>query len=145
MFGDTDPVAGSDDAYQVLARKYRPRLFSDLIGQEAMVRTLRNAFETSRIAHAFMLTGVRGVGKTTTARLLARALNYSSDQKDAPSLELDPPGIHCAAIMAGNHPDVLELDAASRTGVADMRDLLDGVRYAPSSARYKVYIIDEVH
>lgn len=145
MFGDAEIASSKDEGYQVLARKYRPRLFSDMIGQEAMVRTLRNAFETSRIAHAFMLTGVRGVGKTTTARLLARALNYSRDGADAPSLDLDPPGDHCAAIMAGNHPDVLELDAASRTGVADMRDLLDGVRYAPSSARYKVYIIDEVH
>ncbi len=133
------------EGYQVLARKYRPRLFSDLIGQEAMVRTLRNAFETGRVAHAFMLTGVRGVGKTTTARLLARALNYTREGADAPSLELDPPGAFCAAIMRGNHPDVLELDAASRTGVADMRDLLDGARYAPNSARYKVYIIDEVH
>ena len=131
--------------YQVLARKYRPRLFSDLIGQEAMVRTLSNAFKTGRVAHAFMLTGVRGVGKTTTARLLARSLNYTRESEDAPSLNLDPPGAHCAAIMAGHHPDVLELDAASRTGVADMRDLLDGVRYSPVSARYKVYIIDEVH
>lgn len=134
-----------DAGYQVLARKYRPRLFSDLIGQEAMVRTLSNAFETGRVAHAFMLTGVRGVGKTTTARLLARALNYVREGQDAPSMKLDPPGDFCAAIMAGNHPDVLELDAASRTGVADMRELLDGVRYAPVSARYKVYIIDEVH
>ena len=137
--------APKDEGYQVLARKYRPRLFSDMIGQEAMVRTLTNAFETGRVAHAFMLTGVRGVGKTTTARLLARALNYSTDGHDAPSMTLDPPGEFCSAIMAGNHPDVLELDAASRTGVADMRDLLDGVRYAPVSARYKVYIIDEVH
>lgn len=137
--------APKEEGYQVLARKYRPRLFSDLIGQEAMVRTLKNAFETGRVAHAFMLTGVRGVGKTTTARLLARALNYSRDGHDAPSMELDPPGDFCSAIMAGNHPDVLELDAASRTGVADMRDLLDGVRYSPVSARHKVYIIDEVH
>lgn len=137
--------APKDEGYQVLARKYRPRLFSDMIGQEAMVRTLTNAFETNRVAHAFMLTGVRGVGKTTTARLLARALNYTRDGQDAPSMQLDPPGDFCAAIMAGNHPDVLELDAASRTGVADMRDLLDGVRYSPVSARYKVYIIDEVH
>ena len=144
MFGDTEmgPVT---DGYQVLARKYRPRLFEDLIGQEAMVRTLTNAFETDRIAHAFMLTGVRGVGKTTTARLLARALNYISADKDAASISLEPPGEHCAAIMAGRHPDVLELDAASRTGVADMRDLLDSVRYSPVSARYKIYIIDEVH
>ena len=145
MFGDAEMGAPKDEGYQVLARKYRPRLFSDLIGQEAMVRTLTNAFETGRVAHAFMLTGVRGVGKTTTARLLARALNYSRDGHDAPSMQLDPPGDFCAAIMAGNHPDVLELDAASRTGVADMRDLLDGVRYAPVSARHKVYIIDEVH
>ena len=144
MFGDAEmgaPKAG----YEVLARKYRPRLFDDLIGQEAMVRTLSNAFETGRIAHAFMLTGVRGVGKTTTARLLARGLNYVSDTADGPSIKLDPAGEHCAAIMESRHPDVLELDAASRTGVADMRDLLDGVRYAPASARYKVYIIDEVH
>ncbi len=137
--------APESKGYQVLARKYRPRLFSDLIGQEAMVRTLKNAFEINRVAHAFMLTGVRGVGKTTTARLLARALNYTRDGLDAPSINLDPPGDFCAAIMAGNHPDVLELDAASRTGVADMRDLLDGVRYSPVSSRYKVYIIDEVH
>ncbi|MEO1323778.1 MAG: DNA polymerase III subunit gamma/tau [Pseudomonadota bacterium] len=145
MFGDAEMGAPKDEGYQVLARKYRPRLFSDMIGQEAMVRTLTNAFETNRVAHAFMLTGVRGVGKTTTARLLARALNYTRDGQDAPSMQLDPPGDFCAAIMAGNHPDVLELDAASRTGVADMRDLLDGVRYSPVSARYKVYIIDEVH
>ena len=145
MFGDAEMGAPKDEGYQVLARKYRPRLFLDMIGQEAMVRTLTNAFETSRVAHAFMLTGVRGVGKTTTARLLARALNYTRDGQDAPSMQLDPPGDFCAAIMAGNHPDVLELDAASRTGVADMRDLLDGVRYSPVSARYKVYIIDEVH
>ncbi|MFN3912681.1 DNA polymerase III subunit gamma/tau, partial [Hyphomonas sp.] len=144
-------------AYEVLARKYRPRRFEDLIGQEAMVRTLSNAFETGRIAHGFMLTGVRGVGKTTTARLLARALNFEA--KDAapaargkkgeggsgPSIHLDPPGVHCEAIMASRHPDVLELDAASRTGVADMRDLLDSSRYGPVSARFKVYIIDEVH
>ena len=145
MFGDAEMGAPKEEGYQVLARKYRPRLFSDLIGQEAMVRTLKNAFETGRVAHAFMLTGVRGVGKTTTARLLARALNYSRDGHDAPSMQLDPPGDFCSAIMAGNHPDVLELDAASRTGVADMRDLLDGVRYSPVSARHKVYIIDEVH
>lgn len=145
MFGDAEMGAPKEEGYQVLARKYRPRLFSDLIGQEAMVRTLKNAFETGRVAHAFMLTGVRGVGKTTTARLLARALNYSREGHDAPSMDLDPPGDFCSAIMAGNHPDVLELDAASRTGVADMRDLLDGVRYSPVSARHKVYIIDEVH
>ncbi|MEZ5939334.1 MAG: DNA polymerase III subunit gamma/tau [Hyphomonadaceae bacterium] len=142
MFGEE---ASGSGGYQVLARKYRPRTFEDLAGQEAMVRTLTNAFRTGRVAHAFMLTGVRGVGKTTTARLLARALNYKTAETDAPSIKLDPPGEHCAAIMASQHPDVLELDAASHTGVADMRDLLDGARYAPVSARYKVYIIDEVH
>ncbi len=144
MFGDAD-MGPAPSGYQVLARKYRPRLFEDLIGQEAMVRTLSNAFETGRIAHAFMLTGVRGVGKTTTARLLARGLNYRTDAIDAPSIRLDPAGEHCQAIMESRHPDVLELDAASRTGVADMRELLEGVRYAPVSGRYKVYIIDEVH
>ncbi len=139
---DTDARAAG---YQVLARKYRPTTFEDLVGQEPMVRTLTNAFKTGRVAHAFMLTGVRGVGKTTTARLLARALNYKSDKVDGPSISLDPPGQHCEAIMASQHPDVMELDAASHTGVSDMRDLLDGSRYAPVSARYKVYIIDEVH
>lgn len=144
MFGDETPN-NSSKSYRVLARKYRPKLFSDLIGQEAMVHTLENAFRTGRIAHAFMLTGVRGVGKTTTARLLARGLNYVTDTVDKPSTVLDPNGKHCQAIMESSHPDVLELDAASRTGVADMRDLLDGVRYSAVSARYKVYIIDEVH
>jgi DNA polymerase III subunit gamma/tau len=143
MFGEDEAPKSAE--YQVLARKYRPRRFEDLIGQEAMVRTLSNAFETGRVAHAFMLTGVRGVGKTTTARLLARALNYQSEDHDGPSIRLDPKGEHCDAIMSSRHPDVLELDAASRTGVADMRDLLDGARYAPVSARHKVYIIDEVH
>lgn len=144
MFGDETPN-NSSKSYRVLARKYRPKLFSDLIGQEAMVHTLENAFRTGRIAHAFMLTGVRGVGKTTTARLLARGLNYVTDTVNKPSTVLDPNGKHCQAIMESSHPDVLELDAASRTGVADMRDLLDGVRYSAVSARYKVYIIDEVH
>ena len=144
MFGE-DEAPAKPGAYEVLARKYRPRTFEDLIGQEAMVRTLSNAFETGRIAHAFMLTGVRGIGKTTTARLLARALNYTSEDHDGPSVNLRPLGEHCEAIMASRHPDVLELDAASRTGVADMRDLLDGARYAPVSAKHKVYIIDEVH
>ncbi len=148
LFGG-DAATVRRKAYEVLARKYRPRRFEDLIGQEAMVRTLSNAFETGRIAHGFMLTGVRGIGKTTTARLLARALNYEAKGKkgkaSGPSIHLDPPGEHCDAIMASRHPDVLELDAASRTGVADMRDLLDSARYGPVSARYKVYIIDEVH
>lgn len=131
--------------YLVLARKYRPQRFEDLIGQEAMVRTLTNAFKQNRIAHAFMLTGVRGVGKTTTARLIARALNYESPEVHKPSMELDILGSHCESIMQGRHPDVLELDAASRSGVENMRELLDNVRYGPTSARYKVYIIDEVH
>ncbi|WP_419253055.1 DNA polymerase III subunit gamma/tau [Caulobacter sp. ErkDOM-YI] len=134
-----------DAAYTVLARKYRPRNFEDLIGQEAMVRTLANAFSSGRIAHAFMLTGVRGVGKTTTARLLARALNYESDTVHQPSVDLTVDGYHCRSIIEGRHMDVLELDAASRTKVDEMRELLDGVRYAPVEARYKVYIIDEVH
>jgi len=145
MFGDEPPGVTGPAAYQVLARKYRPTRFEDLVGQEAMVRTLTNAFKTGRIAHAFMLTGVRGVGKTTTARLLARALNYESKDVHGPSMLLDPPGVHCAAIMASQHPDVLELDAASNTGIDNMRDLLSGSRYAPVNARYKVYIIDEVH
>jgi len=132
-------------AYTVLARKYRPRTFEDLIGQEAMVRTLTNAFASGRIAHAFMLTGVRGVGKTTTARLLARALNYETDTVRQPTVELTEEGRHDRAIIDGRHLDVLELDAASRTKVDEMRELLDGVRYAPVDARYKVYVIDEVH
>jgi DNA polymerase-3 subunit gamma/tau len=140
-----EPPSDPDAAYTVLARKYRPRTFEDLIGQEAMVRTLANAFATGRIAHAFMLTGVRGVGKTTTARLLARALNYETDTVHQPSVDLTVDGRHCKAIVEGRHMDVLELDAASRTKVDEMRELLDGVRYAPVEARYKVYIIDEVH
>ncbi len=140
------PAAASpNENYTVLARKYRPRTFEDLIGQEAMVRTLRNAFATGRIAHAFMLTGVRGVGKTTTARLLARALNYERDGVVQPTVELTLDGRHDRAIIEGRHMDVLELDAASRTGVDDMRDLLDSVRYAPVEARNKIYVIDEVH
>jgi len=139
------PMAEPPSAYTVLARKYRPRTFEDLIGQEAMVRTLTNAFATGRIAHAFMLTGVRGVGKTTTARLLARALNYESDTVHQPTVNLAEEGRHDRAIIDGRHIDVLELDAASRTKVDEMRELLDGVRYAPVEARYKVYIIDEVH
>jgi DNA polymerase-3 subunit gamma/tau len=153
MFGGgVSPAVGgptlSDDAsaaYTVIARKYRPKTFADLYGQEAMVRTLTNAFASGRIAHAFMLTGVRGVGKTTTARLLARALNYESATVHEPTLDLAVEGIHCKSIIEGRHMDVLELDAASRTKVDEMRELLDGVRYAPTSARYKVYIIDEVH
>ncbi|HEY7799024.1 MAG TPA: DNA polymerase III subunit gamma/tau [Hyphomonadaceae bacterium] len=148
MFGDEPAAGGGPGAYQVLARKYRPTRFEELVGQEAMVRTLTNAFKTGRIAHAFMLTGVRGVGKTTTARLLARALNYETKEVHAPSINLAKDGkgeVHGPAIMASQDPDVLELDAASNTGVDSMRDLLNGARYAPVSARYKVYIIDEVH
>jgi len=143
VVADTPPDSGT--AYTVLARKYRPRNFEDLIGQEAMVRTLANAFSSGRIAHAFMLTGVRGVGKTTTARLLARALNYETETVHQPSVDLTVDGFHCKSIIEGRHMDVLELDAASRTKVDEMRELLDGVRYAPVEARYEVYIIDEVH
>jgi DNA polymerase-3 subunit gamma/tau len=137
--------SGNGGSYKVLARKYRPANFNDLIGQDAMVRTLTNAFETARIAHAFMLTGVRGVGKTTTARILARALNYQTETVSAPSVALDQLGVHCQAIMDGTHVDVIEMDAASRTGIGDIREIIENVRYMPSSARYKVYIIDEVH
>ncbi len=136
---------GKAAAYRVLARKYRPSNFSELIGQEPMVRTLTNAFASGRIAQAWMLTGVRGVGKTTTARILARALNYKTATVDGPSVDLSVPGEHCQAIMEGRHVDVIEMDAASHTGIDDIRDSIDRVRYAPVSARYKVYIIDEVH
>ncbi len=132
--------------YRVLARKYRPKDFSDLmVGQEPMVRTLTNAFETGRIAQAYMLTGVRGVGKTTTARILARALNYKTPEIDKPTIDLRVPGEHCQAIMEGRHVDVIEMDAASHTGIDDIREIIEQVRYRPVSARYKVYIIDEVH
>jgi DNA polymerase-3 subunit gamma/tau len=127
--------------YRVLARKYRPRTFPDLIGQDALVRTLTNAFASGRIAQGFMLTGVRGVGKTTTARLIARALNYG----DRPTIDMPDYGPHCEAILESSHMDVIEMDAASNTGVDNMREIIDSVRYAPVQARYKVYIIDEVH
>jgi DNA polymerase-3 subunit gamma/tau len=132
--------------YRVLARKYRPTTFSEMIGQEALVRTLSNAIATGRIAHSFILTGVRGVGKTTTARILARALNcIGPDGSGGPTIA--PCGIceHCRSIAEDRHVDVLELDAASRTGVEEMRELTDGVRYRPVSARFKIYIIDEIH
>ncbi|MGN8023280.1 DNA polymerase III subunit gamma/tau [Phyllobacterium sp. 22229] len=135
----------ADSAYRVLARKYRPQNFDDLVGQEPMVRTLTNAFETGRIAQAWMLTGVRGVGKTTTARILARALNYKTAEIDRPTIDLSVPGEHCQAIMEGRHVDVIEMDAASHTGIDDIREIIEQVRYRPVSARYKVYIIDEVH
>jgi len=134
-------------AYRVLARKYRPSTFAELIGQEAMVRTLANAIATGRIAHAFILTGVRGVGKTTTARILARALNCIGPDGSGSGPTAEPCGqcVQCVAIAEDRHVDVLEMDAASRTGVDDIRDLTEGVRYRPVSGRYKVYIIDEVH
>jgi DNA polymerase III subunit gamma/tau len=139
------PEAGKH--YRVLARKYRPSSFEDLIGQDAVVRTVSNAFETGRIPQAWILTGVRGVGKTTTARILARALNYElpDGSVKGPTIHMPVPGVHCQAIMESRHMDVLEMDAASHTGVDDVRQLNDSVRYAPASARYKVYIIDEVH
>jgi DNA polymerase III subunit gamma/tau len=133
-------------SYQVLARKYRPRTFADLIGQEAMVRTLRNAFATDRIAHAFVLTGVRGVGKTSTARIIAKGLNcVGPDGQGGPTVEPCGACEACVAIAEGRHVDVLEMDAASRTGVGDIREIIDSVAYRAASARYKVYIIDEVH
>jgi len=139
-------AASTGTGYRVLARKYRPKDFTDLmVGQEPMVRTLTNAFETGRIAQAYMLTGVRGVGKTTTARILARALNYKTAEIDRPTIDLREPGDHCQAIMEGRHVDVIEMDAASHTGIDDIREIIEQVRYRPVSARYKVYIIDEVH
>lgn len=157
LFGDADPAPvpsapppPAPDAaappYRVLARKYRPTTFDDLIGQEAMVRTLRNAFALGRVAHAFMLTGVRGVGKTTTARIIARALNCTGpDGNGGPTA--DPCGVcpNCVAILADRHPDVLEMDAASRTGVDDVREIIEATRFRPMQGRMKVFIIDEVH
>src|SRR4029453_17221207 len=131
--------------YLVLARKYRPPTFADLIGQEAMVTTLRNAFATDRIAQGYMLTGVRGVGKTTTARILSRALNYQAEGVDKPTFDMPAYGRHCAEIMEGRHPDVLEMDAASNTGVDNIREIIESARYKPLLARHKVYLIDEVH
>jgi DNA polymerase-3 subunit gamma/tau len=152
LFGDAAPAAAAATGpapppYRVLARKYRPQDFEALIGQEAMVRTLTNAFAQGRIAHAFMLTGVRGVGKTTTARIIARALNClgADGANDRPTIT--PCGVcaNCRAIAEDRHPDVMEMDAASRTGVDDIREIIEGVRFRPLSARQKVYIIDEVH
>ena len=133
------------NSYKVLARKYRPQNFEDLMGQEIMVQTLKNAFKTNRIAHAYILTGVRGIGKTTTARLLARSLNYETETINEPNIEMSELGRHCLEIMESRHIDVIEMDAASRTGIADIREIIDSVNYSPSSARYKIYIIDEVH
>ncbi|MGB7259246.1 MAG: DNA polymerase III subunit gamma/tau, partial [Pseudolabrys sp.] len=138
-----EPAAG----YRVLARKYRPASFDDLIGQDAMVRTISNAFESGRIPQAWILTGVRGVGKTTTARILARALNYElpDGSVKGPTINMPVMGVHDQAIMESRHPDVLEMDAASHNGIDDIRQINDAIRYAPMSARYKVYILDEVH
>lgn len=138
-------------AYKVLARKYRPQNFSDLIGQEPMVRTLANAFRLGRIHQAYLLTGVRGVGKTTTARILARALNYQLPARDGqpaidrPTIDMPELGVHCRAIMESRHVDVIEMDAASHTSIDDIREIIDSARYKPAMARMKVYIIDEVH
>jgi DNA polymerase-3 subunit gamma/tau len=142
-----DAARDAAKPYRVLARKYRPSSFEDLIGQDAVVRTVSNAFETGRIPQAWILTGVRGVGKTTTARILARALNYElpDGSVKGPTIHMPTLGVHCQAIMESRHMDVLEMDAASHTGVDDVRQINDSVRYAPASARYKVYIIDEVH
>ena len=134
------------DSYQVLARKYRPETFADLVGQEAMVRTLKNAFAADRIAQAFIMTGIRGTGKTTTARIIAKGMNcIGTDGQGGPTT--DPCGTceHCTSIMQGRHVDVMEMDAASRTGVDDIREIIDSVHYRAASARYKIYIIDEVH
>src|SRR6202453_1245659 len=150
LFGDTLPVALPEPVhatpYRVLARKYRPTQFADLIGQEAMVRTLRNAFAAGRVAHAFMLTGVRGVGKTTTARIIARALNCTGpDDTGGPTA--DPCGVcgNCRAILAEREPGVFEMDAASRTGVDDVREIIEVSRSRPMKIRTKVFIIDEIH
>ena len=143
---DLPEVASPASPYRVLARKYRPQTFDQLIGQDAMVKTLANAIERGRIAHAFLLTGVRGVGKTSTARLIAKALNcIGPDGQGQPTIQ--PCGVcdHCRAIAEGRHIDVVEMDAASHTGVDDIREIIDAVRYASVSARYKIYIIDEVH
>ncbi|MGJ0426531.1 DNA polymerase III subunit gamma/tau [Methylocystis sp.] len=152
---DGPSLFGADQAppsaYRVLARKYRPTTFADLIGQEPMVRTLENAFDLNRIHQAYLLTGVRGVGKTTTARILARAFNYELPAGDGrpainqPTIHMEELGVHCQAIIDSRHVDVLEMDAASHTGIDDIREIIDNARYRPVMARTKVYIIDEVH
>ena len=143
---NTNTETGNNDQYVVLARKYRPQNFDDLVGQDALVQTLTNAIKNNRLHHAYILTGIRGVGKTTTARIIAKALNcIGMDGKSGPTIH--PCGVceNCKAITEGRHIDVMELDAASHTGVDDIREILDGVRYKPTNARYKIYIIDEVH
>jgi DNA polymerase-3 subunit gamma/tau len=150
LFGAA-PEKSPASVYRVLARKYRPSRFEDLIGQEPMVRTLSNAFDLGRIHQAYMLTGVRGVGKTTTARILARAFNYALPARDGrsgvdkPTIHMDEIGLHCQAIMDSRHVDVIEMDAASHTGIGDIREIIESARYKPVMARTKVYIIDEVH
>src|SRR5579872_3621964 len=140
------PEAQSASPYRVLARKYRPQTFAELVGQDAMVKTLANAIERGRIAHAFLLTGVRGVGKTSTARLIAKALNcIGPDGKGGPTITPCNICEPCRAISEGRHIDVIEMDAASHTGIDDIREIIDAVRYSAVSARYKIYIIDEVH
>ena len=141
-----EPPQPDNTAYRVLARKYRPQTFAELIGQDAMVQTLGNAIKRDRLAHAFLLTGVRGVGKTSTARLIAKALNcIGPDGQGGPTI--DPCGVcePCVAIAEGRHIDVIEMDAAVHTGVDDMREIIDAARYAAFGARFKIYIIDEVH
>ena len=147
LLGDQGPLAPATGApYVVLARKYRPETFEQLIGQEAMVTTLKNAFATDRIAQGYMLTGVRGVGKTTTARILARALNYAkAGLPDRPAMDMGGYGEHCLQIIQSRHPDVIEMDAASNTGVDNMREIIENAQYRPILARYKVFIVDEVH
>ncbi|MCA3644993.1 MAG: DNA polymerase III subunit gamma/tau [Methylobacterium sp.] len=139
------PGSEHGGAYRVLARKYRPQSFEDLIGQGAMVRTLRNSFSTNRIHQAYIFTGVRGVGKTTTARILARALNYETESVKTPQIDMPTLGLHCEAIMESRHVDVIEMDAASNTSISNIREIIEAARYKPVSARTKVYIIDEVH
>jgi DNA polymerase-3 subunit gamma/tau len=150
-FGESPAAPSSAQPYRVLARKYRPSSFADLIGQEAMVKTLSNAFALDRIHQAYVLTGVRGVGKTTTARILARAFNYELAAKDGqpaitrPTIDMPCLGVHCQEIIESRHVDVIEMDAASHTGIDDIREIIDSARYRPVMARTKVYIIDEVH
>ena len=146
MTDETNSHSAAGAAYRVLARKYRPQNFDELVGQDALVRTLRNAIQSGRIHQAYMLTGVRGVGKTTTARIIARALNcIGPDGQGGPTIS--PCGVceMCVSIAADRNVDVIEMDAASNTGVDNVREIIEGVRYAPSAARYKLYIIDEVH
>lgn len=139
-------MSENTEGYKVLARKYRPETFADLIGQDAMVRTLKNAFAADRIAQAFIMTGIRGTGKTTTARIIAKGMNcIGLDGKSGPTTEPCGQCEHCVAITEGRHVDVMEMDAASRTGVGDIREIIESVHYRAASARYKIYIIDEVH